>query len=328
METAVVRGYFFILTLLACLLFHERVFGENYKLANGDILTGEMLPTSANDQGVQMKLGEGKYDRIPWAKFSQDDLKQFAKNSKLQPFVEPFIEVSVEEKIKKTEVPVKQPPRLPRPEVRGLFGAMFSSGLGIFILLVLYAANIYAGYEVALFRAQKVALVCGVSAALPVIGPIIFLCIQPRVAPVEQSWELPPAAEAPSAEAAAADAALNPMQGDPTAATGGLRLAAAPEAEAAAQPTTPAVVYQRGQFTFNRRFFETKFAGFFGMVKRDEDRDMVLLVKSARGEYVADRISRIAANDFHLQVRKGNATEEVMVPFQEIKEIQLKHKDS
>lgn len=325
METAVVRGYFFILTVLACLLFQERGFGENYKLANGETLTGEMLAASANDQGVQMKMGEGRYERVPWGNFSQDDLKQFAKNAKLQPFVEPFIEVSVEEKIKKTEVPVKQPPRLPRPPVTGLFAAMFSSGLGIFILLILYAANIYAGYEVALFRAQKVPLVCGVSAVLPIIGPIIFLCIQPRVAPVEQSWELPPEPEA-AVEGAAADAALNPMQGE-AAAPGGLRLAATPEPEAA-QTSTPAVIYQRGQFTFNRRFFETKFAGFFGVVKREADRDMVLLVKSARGEYVADRITRIAANDFHLQVRKGNASEEVMVPFQEIKEIQLKHKDA
>jgi hypothetical protein len=52
---------------------------------------------------------------------------------------------------------------------------------------------------------------------------------------------------------------------------------------------------------------------------------MVLLVKSARGLYVAERISRIAANDMHLQVRKGHATEEVMIPFQEIQEIRLQH---
>jgi hypothetical protein len=54
----------------------------------------------------------------------------------------------------------------------------------------------------------------------------------------------------------------------------------------------------------------------------------VLLVKSARGQYFAERISRIAANDMHLQVRRGAATEEVMVPFQEIQEIRLQHKDT
>ena len=88
------------------------------------------------------------------------------------------------------------------------------------------------------------------------------------------------------------------------------------------------VVYQRGQFTFNRRFFETKFSGFFGVVRRDADRDMVLVIKSSRGEYVGQRISRIAANDLHLQVQRGHASEEVMIPFVEVQEIRLRHKDA
>jgi hypothetical protein len=91
-------------------------------------------------------------------------------------------------------------------------------------------------------------------------------------------------------------------------------------------PTT--VTYQRGQFTFNRRFIETKFPGFFGVVRRDADRDMVLVIKSSRGEYFGQRISRIAANDLHLQVQRGHASEEVMIPFVEIKEIRLQHKDA
>jgi hypothetical protein len=87
-------------------------------------------------------------------------------------------------------------------------------------------------------------------------------------------------------------------------------------------------VFPRGQFTFNRRFFETKFPGFFGMIRRDADKDMVLLVKSSRGEFVAHRISRITANEIYLDVRKGAASQEVSVPFGEIREVQLKHKDA
>ena len=79
---------------------------------------------------------------------------------------------------------------------------------------------------------------------------------------------------------------------------------------------------------FNRRFFETKFPGFFGVVRREAEKDMVLIIKAARGEHIVDRISRIAANDLHAQVRKGQASEEVMIPFTEIQEIRLKHKDS
>jgi hypothetical protein len=55
---------------------------------------------------------------------------------------------------------------------------------------------------------------------------------------------------------------------------------------------------------------------------------MVLVIKSARGQYVGERISRIASNDLHLQVRKGLASEEVAIPFTEIQEVQLKHKDA
>jgi hypothetical protein len=55
---------------------------------------------------------------------------------------------------------------------------------------------------------------------------------------------------------------------------------------------------------------------------------MVLVFKTARGEYVGQRISRIASNDLHLQIQKGGASEEVVVPFTEIKEIILMHKDA
>ena len=55
-----------------------------------------------------------------------------------------------------------------------------------------------------------------------------------------------------------------------------LRLAQAEAAPAAA--TTPeAQVFQRGAFTFNRRFFETKFPGFFG-VGWDRHVDIDILV--------------------------------------------------
>jgi hypothetical protein len=95
------------------------------------------------------------------------------------------------------------------------------------------------------------------------------------------------------------------------------------------KPAIPqTVTFQRGQFTFNRRFFETKFPNFFGVVRRDADKDMVLVIKSSRGEYTSQRISRIAANDLHLQVQRGHASEEVVIPFVEIQEIRLKHKDA
>ena len=325
-----VRRLCLVVALLACWLVAGAVRADTFNLVNGETVTGEVLASSANEAGAQIKVGDGEYKRISWASFSQEDLKKFVRIPKLQPFVEPFILISPEEKIKKTEVTIKQPLRLERPQAISLFGAMLGSGPGFLMLLVLYAANLYAAYEVSIFRGQPAGLVCGVSAVLPLAGPIIFLSKGTKMPTAEQPLEPEPAA-APVAEPAggtssAADV-LNPMQAEGAAHPASLHLA---HTEAAKEePNLPASTkFQRGQFTFNRRFFETKFPGFFGVVRRDAERDLVLVIKSARGEYTGQRISRIAANDLHLQVQKGAATEEVMIPFQDIQEIVLKHKDA
>jgi hypothetical protein len=329
-----VRRLYVFISLLICGLFTGLAQADSYKLTTGETIEGEVLLTSANDQGVQVKIGESDFKRVPWNSFSQDDLKNFAKNIKVQPFVEPFIEVTQAEKIKKTEVNIKQPPRLDQPPPQALLGALFSSGLGLFVMLLLYAATLYAAYEVSIFRAQPPLLVCGLAAipGLGLLSPIAFLCLPTKVqaaepaveVPAEQAPEAAPAAGLP---AGAASDDVNPMQGAGVEHPAGLKLAHT-ETEHSQSALPKATVYQRGQFTFNRRFFETKFPGFFGVVRRDADKDMVLVIKSSRGEYAGQRISRIAAADLHLQVQHGHATEEVLIPFQEIQQITLKHKDA
>jgi hypothetical protein len=312
---------------MLCGLLTAIVRAETFELSDGASVTGEIV--SSTEGGLVLRLADGTYsERIPWTKFSQADLKEFAGNSKTASFVEPFIEISQEERMQRTAIDIKPVTRLQRPAPQSLLGAMFSSSVGIFLLLAVYAANVYAGYEIAVFRAQPKALGCAAGAVLPVLGPIILLCIPTKVAPHEEEGALTEAAAAgtpsfavpPSPEAQAAAAAE-------AASSGGLHLAQsdAGHANAALPPTQ---TFQRGAFTFNRRFFETKFPGFFGVVKRDADKNMVLLVKAGRGTYVASRISRITGNDMHLEVRKGNASEEVMIPFSEIQELQLKHKDA
>jgi hypothetical protein len=336
---SLVRSFCLIVALFATLAFAGFLRADTYQLTSGDTVNGEVLPTSANDAGVSVKVGEGEYKKVPWDSFSQEDLRKFRDNPKLANYVEPFIVITAEERAKKTEVPnLKQPTRLPRPAAQSLLGAMLSSGLGLFLLLVVYGATIYAGYEVAIFRAQSVPLVAGLSAIplLGVLAPIIFLAMPTKVQPIEQTWETQPSTRPEAPEV------VNPMQGEatqqhPAGHPAGLRLAdsappstATPSAATAdAKPTLPATqTFSRGQFTFNRRFIETKFAGFFGVVRHGADKDMVLIVKAARGQYICNRISRIAANDFHVEVHHGHASEEIMIPFQEIKEIQLKHKDA
>jgi hypothetical protein len=322
-----VRKFLWIIGLAVFALLAATARAETFKLITGDAITGELLTGSANDQGVQVKVGEGDYQRVPWANFSQEDLKKFRQTKKLEPLVEPFIEITQEDKIAKTEVSIKQPPRLERPPPHSLIGAMFSSGVGLFILLMLYAGNIYAAYEVAIFRGQPPALVCGVAAVLPLGAQIIFLSMPTKMQASAEIYNAS-AEAAPAGTVAAAEIAVNPMQAEGVEHPTGLHLAHTEPAVPAASAHPAPVIFQRGQYTFNRRFIETKFAGFFGVVRRDAEKDMVLLVKAARGQYVAERISRIAANDMHLQVRHGHATEEIMVPFQEIQEIRLQHKDT
>ena len=259
-----VQRFTLILGLVVCGLVAGIARGETYKLADGQELVGEVLPSSANDAGVQVKVGEGDYKQVAWGNFSQEDLKRFAGNPKLEAFVEPFIEVTKTEKLKKTEANIKQPPRLELPARRSLLGAMFSSGLGLVILLVLYAANVYAGYEVAIFRGQPVPLVCGVAAVLPLAGPVIFLSMRGRLEPSEVSVvaapEGAPAGEATAATATAPGAVdeTNPMRADGAAHPTSLRLAHLESEEQQKPALPPTTTFQRGQFTFNRRFFETE----------------------------------------------------------------------
>jgi len=324
--------------ILLCGLLCGITRADTFQLTDGTTLTGDII--SYNESGLRVKFPDGNYsDSVAWTKFSQDDLKKLAQNPKIEPFVSPFIEETEEQRIQKTEVPITQPTRLKRPAAHSLFGAMLSSSVGLFVIIILYGAGIYAAYEVALYRRRQPGLVAGL-AAIPGIGllsPIIFLSMPPQRLSIEEEEayrvETVPPPEAPSfivpgtPEAAAAAAAAGGTE-TPAAQAGGLHIAhsAPTDAKGAALPATQ--VFQRGAFMFNRRFFETKFSNFFGVVRREADKDMLLIIKAARGEYTVERVSRISTNDLHAQVRKAHATEEVMIPFTEIQEVRLKHKDS
>jgi hypothetical protein len=103
----------------------------------------------------------------------------------------------------------------------------------------------------------------------------------------------------------------------------------APSVEAPSAAAGPGhAVYKRGQTTFNRRFFETKFANFLRVTPLEADKDLVLIVKATRGEYTGNRIVRINPNDFTVLVTKGGASNDVMIPFTEVQEVHVKHKDA
>lgn len=310
------------LVLGFCVWFATSAGALTFEYADGTSITGDIV--QGKPEFLQIRTADNKYERVEWSKLSQATLAELQKDSKYAPFVQPYIEVSQEEIIKKTEVVIKPVPRLERPAKGSLIGAMFKSSVGIVCLLLLYAANIYAGYEVASVRAYPPAMVCGISAVAPVIGPIIFLCMPTKLPSRDDEVDEPEAA--PAAAPGSHSASYTAEPAGHGAAAPGHTTAAEEKAASAKFPQTQ--VFKRGQFTFNRRFIETKFSSFFGAIRRGDEKDLVLVVKSVRGEYVATRISRIASNDMHLDVHKGGASQEVQIPFVEIQEIQLKHKDA
>lgn len=307
------------LVSLFCLWLAPLACAETFQLLDGTSVTGEVV-LPARPEGLNIRTSPGNYQFVGWTNFTQAALQELVKNEKIAPFAEAYVEITDEERLKKTEVQIKPPPRLERPANGSLLGALLGSSVGMFSLLLIYAANLYGAYEIALVRAYPPPLVCGIAAVAPFIGPVIFLFLPTRMEkPAQEIVEEAPADAAPPEHASMADA-------PPGAAQSTLHLA---QPEAAASASLPqAQVFKRGQFTFNRRFIETKFSGFFGVVRRDAEKDMLLLIKAARSDLVVNRITRIAANDMHVEVHKGGATSEIQIPFVEIQEIQLKHKDA
>jgi hypothetical protein len=234
--------------------------------------------------------------------------------------VEPYLEEDEPEAEKKPSLEIKPKPhdRLERPDPKAGMGAMFSSSVSIVLFLLFYAGNIYAAFEIAIFRNYHPGLVCGIAAVAPVIGPAIFLCLPTQI---QKSHD----------ELAAESMAEHAPEAHQLAYTypGGHGAEAEAAAAAAAAPAQPKVtVYQRGQTTFNRRFFETKFAGFLRLVPGDAEKDKVIYIKSARGEHTGSRLTRIQPNELFLQVQKGEATADVIIPFNEIMEVQIRPKDA
>jgi hypothetical protein len=309
----------------------------DFTLTDGTLIQGEA--SSFNDEGLIIRLKIGGFsERIPWIKFTQETLKELVKDQKNAQFVEPFIELTAADlaKIKaekEKEIVLKPVPRVARPQERGSLFAAATMPLGLAVLSLLFVANLYAAYEIAGFRNRPAALVCGVSAIMPIVGPILFLSL-PTVPEEAGVPELMPlagggGAAAPAAPAEAHGSATSKLKSKITGMFGkkqgaGLSLAATEKAGAPAGPP-PTKTYAKGEYTFNRRFFETQFPGFFRVVPSEAEKDLVLSLKAGRNEYVGKRITRISMNELHLQLLSGG---EVSVAFADVSQVQVRHKDA
>lgn len=292
------------------------VWAAEFKLNNGDVLKGEIAAVAEEGLTVRLDLG-GFSDRVSWTKLTQETLKMLVENPKCRPFVEPFIEIPLELKArnrpKKKEFKPMPVQRLALPPEKGEFLATATLPANLVILGLIFAANLFAAYEVAVFRGRPVALVCGMSVILPIVTPLLFLSLPT----VEESDEAESGAAAPEYESKRRDTTHVPTG----AAAHGLTMA---KAEKSSSGSLEPVTYKRGDTTFNRRFFEVKFAGFFRVVLGEKEKQMIIVVKTSRDEFVARRIARITGNEMHLQLLSGS---EVPVSFGDIAQVQLKPKE-
>jgi len=280
---------------------------ETFALTDGTSLSGEIV--KSDDYGVMIHTTTETYPNVAWSGFSQDTLKQLANNPKYRAWVEPLIEPTASTQPAKPEIQVNPVKRLALPEHPSIIGGLVHSSLGLFMLLVIYGANLYAAYEVAVVRGKSIGAVMGLSAVLPIIGPIIFLSqpIKSTTDEAAHAGEVPPEGAAPGAAPAQEDIQIAEASWQ------------APQAEAKPQPQ----IFARGKFTFNKRFVETKFAGFIGEPKGDA-KNFSMELKTLKETYAVECIKQANPSEAIFETSNGQVT----VAYNDIQEIKLNPKSA
>lgn len=302
-----------IVAVLLCLGGNGTSEAATFTLENGGIVNGEPLMSTASDAGLKVRQADDTYTNLSWGAFSQENLKEFLQDEKLAAYVEPFIIITAEDKAAMTHVDIKPVERLSRPDKGSLIGSLFGSSLGWILILLLTAANTYAGFEIALFRARNPWLVGGL-ALIPFVGVvsnIIWLSMPTYIEPEPELTE---------EEVIEQEELMRPDFKVPLA---GEIEAAQAEAEGRDLSIPKDEVFARGKFTFNKRFFETRFRDFFGTVRRGDQKYKFLVIKSPKmGEVTTDRITRVTPTELYVNAVKG-ASGEVAFALAELQEVRL-----
>lgn len=279
---------------------------DTFTLTDGNVLNGDMI--KFDDSGIMLREPGEVYTNISWMMLSQDTLKQLAQNPKVNRIIAPLLEPAPKARPAKPAIVIHDVDRLKTPPPSSVLGGFFSSSIGILMGLLIYAGNLYAGYEVAVCRNRPLGTVILLSAIVPVIGPTIFALLPIQTATNESEED-----------AAGPESAAAPAPGD------GQTSAAAAEAEALPDATTVAAeqprkqqtqVFQRGKFMFNKRFIETKFSLFL----KGASPDFVLVIITPKGQYIVNRIGEVTPAEMQIFTDDGQAA----IPYGEIQEAHIK----
>jgi len=342
------------LVLLCSLPALARDLEGVFKTVDGQIYEGRTVNYKPDGVTFRLSAGPNKGNfssRVPWRRFTQETLQFFNTDLDARPFVSLLIATPEDEMAE--EFAASQAAASAsavgsvdivshgRPEkIPGLIGSLFSGG-GLLLLLILYAANIYAAYEISFFRRYPMPMVTGIAAAAPFITPIVFLCMplkKKKKVVIEETVEEDYEEEYAEGEYAegeyGAEAAVaydehgNPIAADPAAGYGAVYQE--PEPEPVQLPESK--VFERGKFNLNRRFIESKFAGFFRAVPGENEKDMVLVVRASQGEFISNRILKATNTEVTFSVPKGDegssASIDKVIPLNDLLCVTLKHKDA
>jgi hypothetical protein len=277
---------------------------ENYTLADGTALTGDIV--KFDDREAMIHTTDDAFTNIAWPQFSQDSLKQLATVPKYMMLAAPFIQPTPSDRPKPV-IQVNYQQQVTLPEHPSIIGGLFQSPLGLFILLIVYAANLYAAYEIAVVRGKPIGAVMGVSAVLPIAGPIIFLAQPVQAPPAEEAppEELPPDGSAPAAAAPGS----NPED---------IQIVSASWQPSQEEKKPQSQVFSRGKFTLNKRFIETKFAGFIGEPKGDA-LTFTMEIRTLKTPIAVECIKQLTTTEVIVETPTGQLT----VPFADILEFKL-----
>ncbi|MBT5926610.1 MAG: hypothetical protein HOH33_08335 [Verrucomicrobia bacterium] len=289
---------------------------HTFVMENGNIIEGNVATMDEESLVIRKKIGDFA-PRTDLVFLSQDTLKWLKEDPKYAEFVDPFIELP-EDEIHPPVINVRQPERMERPDGKTTFFSTLTTPIGFLLLFAFYGGNLFAAYEIAVFRGRPVALVCGLSAILPVIGPILFISL-PGIENASQYDSEPISDDGGAVPEAPAPAAPVAPSGKP-----GLGLAKGAGPAAAAGGGLAGAVFSKDDTNFNRSFIETKFTEFFRVVPSASIRNLVLVFKTVKREYVATRITRISGSDLHLKLQQGS--KEVSLSFGEIIRIEVRNK--
>jgi len=273
---------------------------DSFTLSDGSSLTGDVV--KFDDYCLMLHTGADTYTNVPWGQFSQAALVQLSDNPRIKPLVAPFI-LPTASATPQPEIPIHPVTKVDFPANPSILAGIVTSPLGIFILLVVYAANLYAAFEIALMKLRAPAQVMGLSAVLPVIGPIIYL--------------FKPVQEQKPAEESVVEEAF--PEGEKTPEEIQIVEAWWKADDKPKEKKLEPQVYARGKFTFNKRFLETKFASYMGDGKSGDAAKYSMELKTLKDHFTVERIMQIAVAEVILETQRGQVT----VALGDIQEIKL-----